>query len=233
VAEDTQCCDQEPVSKKKAVLIPKGFLNDKQIDTIIFVLALCMGIIHIIYANYIFMSLEIYRTMHLCFGLAIGIAVIMKMSSKRGVRIINLALLAAVAFCFLYIYINLDAIRLRQWMNTDLDLIVGVMLMALAFYTTIKHFGWVLPVLTLLVVIYPMFGKNMPGALQTTSYSIKQTITNLSIGLQGGVYSVISVSANYIFLFAIFGGVMSAVGVRDLFAEIGKLVREGRAAAAH
>lgn len=225
IDEETKSCEPQPVKKKEApILIKNGFLNDKQIDTIIFILALCMGVIHVVYANYIFMSLEIYRTMHLCFALAIGIALVMKLTSKRGVRIINLGLIALVAFCFLYIYINVDAIRLRQWMNTDLDLIVGAILMAMAFYTTIKHFGWVLPVLTLLVVIYPMFGKYMPGALQTTSYSIKQTITNLSIGLQGGVYSLMSVSANYIFLFAIFGGVMSAVGVSQLFSEIGKLI---------
>jgi TRAP-type uncharacterized transport system fused permease subunit len=53
---------------------------------------------------------------------------------------------------------------------------------------------------------------------------LNQVITNLSIGLQGGVYAVMSVSADYIFLFMVLGGVMSAAGMQTLFFEIGKLL---------
>ena len=207
----------------KQVELTSGFLSDKMVEWLIFGLAFSMGVIHIIYANHVIMSLETYKTMHLCFGLGIGVALLMK-SAKRGIRIVHLIMLLAIAFSFIYIAVNVDALRLRAWMNTDLDIAVGLILIVMAYYTTFRHFGWVLPALAFIIMIYPMFGKYFTGVLQTTNYTLKQTIVNLSIGLQGGVYQVMAISANYIFLFSVLGGVMGAVGVQHLFAELGKLV---------
>jgi TRAP transporter 4TM/12TM fusion protein len=204
--------------------IERGFLNDKTVDIALMTLTLCMVAIHFVYAQYIFMSIEVYRTMHMCFAMAICLLLTMKSSSKRGIRILHFVFVLMIAFSFVYITLNVDELRLRAWMNTDLDLIVGLILMAAAYYTAGKHFGWVLPILTFIIMIYPMFGQYFTGVLRTTSYSITQTITNLSIGLTGGVYASISVSADYIFLFMVLGGVMGAVGVQSLFVELGKLL---------
>jgi hypothetical protein len=67
-----------------------GFLNDKAMGLMLMIVSLAMAAIHFIYAQYIFMSVEAYRTMHLCFAMAIAILVIMKNTSRRGERILHL-----------------------------------------------------------------------------------------------------------------------------------------------
>lgn len=223
-AEEYDAETDKTKNQKIKIPIEKGFLNDRSINVMIMIITLCMVLIHFIYAQYIFMSIEVYRTMHMCFGLVICLLLTMKDASKRGVRILHFVFVLMIAFSFAYIALNVDAIRLRAWMNTDLDLIVGVALIAMAYYMAGKHFGWFLSILTFIVMIYPMFGQYFTGALRTTSYSITQTITNLSIGLTGGVYASISISADFIFLFMVLGGVMGAVGVQSLFVEVGKLL---------
>lgn len=219
------------LENKEAVLTGKNsaaedswFLNNKAADAMILAVTLVMALLHLVYSQVAFMPVESYRTMHLCFSMAIAMLLLVRGSNSKVVRVLNFTGAVLIMFCFFYIVTNIEALRLRAWMNTDLDLIVGVLLIVFAYYTAFKNFGWVLPAVAFLVMIYPFFGKYMPGALQTTSYSLEQTIANLSIGLSGGVYSVMSTSADYIFLFTVLGGVMSAVGVQKLFYEIGKLL---------
>ena len=77
--------------------------------------------------------------------------------------------------------------------------------------------------LVIIVCIYPFFGKMMPGPFHTSALPFSRTISNLSIGLTTGLYdSTLTISANYTFLFCVFGGVMSATGVQKFFGEFGK-----------
>ena len=53
---------------------------------------------------------------------------------------------------------------------------------------------------------------------------LDQTISNLSISFEGGVYAFLHISANFLFLFILFGGVLNATGAIKFFISLGKIV---------
>lgn len=135
-------------------------------------------------------------------------------------------ILAIVAFtCALYVQILWQEIENRSYFNTPLDLVVGVILVLLVLEATRRDFGWVMPVLTILVVLYPFVGKSFPEPFRCQALDWDQTISNLSIGLQNGIYGIVlPTSANYIFLFVLFGALLQALGGTKFFMLLAKMV---------
>ena len=81
-----------------------------------------------------------------------------------------------------------------------------------------------MPVLSLLVVAYGFLGPYLPEPLKSQSLPLDQTISNLSISFEGGVYAFLHISANFLFLFILFGGVLNATGAINFFITIGRMV---------
>jgi len=102
--------------------------------------------------------------------------------------------------------------------------VIGALLIMLVLEATRLPFGWLMPLLAAMVVVYPFFGSMLPEPFHTTSYGLKRTISNLSVSLNNGIYgAVLPISANFIFLFVVFGGVLQATGATRFFMELGKL----------
>ena len=202
-----------------------GLLSDRTVKIMLGVTSLTMVAIHLLYTQIFFLSREVYLTCHMSFSFAI---IFMLTIQKTKSKIHTIILLASVVLCAVftvYIAMNVEMLRVRSWSSTDMDLIIGVIMLALAFYAAYLGYGWFIPVLVLLVIIYPSFGRNMPQPFTTTAYPWKITIANLSIGLKTGLYDpTIAISADFVFLFSVFGGLLGATGVQSFFYEFGKLL---------
>ena len=135
-------------------------------------------------------------------------------------------ILAIVAFaCALYVQILWPEIENRSYFNSPLDLVVGVILVLLVLEATRRDFGWIMPALTILVVLYPFVGKYFPEPFRCQALDWDQTISNLGIGLQNGIYGIVlPTSANYIFLFVLFGALLQALGGTKFFMLLAKMV---------
>jgi len=117
-----------------------------------------------------------------------------------------------------YVQLNWQALEERAYFNTTFDLIIGVILIVLVLEATRRSFGLILPVLAIVVVLYPFIGKSLPEPFRCTAYSLDQTISNLSIGLANGIYGIVlPTSANYIFLFVLFGALLQSLGGSRFF----------------
>lgn len=146
-------------------------------------------------------------------------------SKNRSSKLFAFVLASLSLFVALYIQILWEQLENRAYFNTELDLIVGVILVFLALEATRRDFGWVLPVLTLLVVLYPYVGRHFPEPFTCQSMDFDQTIANLGIGLQNGIFGVVlPTSANYIFLFVLFGALLQALGGTKFFMLLARLV---------
>jgi TRAP transporter 4TM/12TM fusion protein len=200
-------------------------MNPKICKAMIDVMASAMVLVHMIYAQTVFITSELYLTMHMAFSFAIMFLLSMQKSKSR---IHTAILFLSVILCFffvIYIAVNLEMLRVRAWSSTTMDIVVGLTMIILAMYSSWLGYGAFIPVLVFVCVIYPFFGKNLPEPFRTTAYSVKRTISNMSIGLKTGLYdSTITISANYVFLFSVFGGLLSATGVQKFFYELGKLI---------
>jgi len=146
---------------------------------------------------------------------------------EKGIkRFWCLALLLFSLIAVGYVQLFWAELQMRAFFNTKLDLIIGVLLIVLVIEGTRQSFGYVMPIIVTVVIIYPFFGHFLPEPFFTRSLSVPKTIANLSVGLQGaGIYGMfLSASIYYVFLFVIFGGLLRATGGTQFFQSLARLV---------
>ncbi|MBN2325239.1 MAG: TRAP transporter fused permease subunit [Spirochaetes bacterium] len=187
-----------------------------------------MALYHMVSTQVLLQGTVEHNTTHLGFALVLVFLTALEGRGKRSRRIYLTVLVLCSIVVLGYIRVFSRELQLRAWFNTVPDLIIGAALVLLVLEATRQTFGWLVPLLAVLVVIYPFFGSLLPEPFHTTSYGLKRTISNLSVSLNNGIYGeVLSVSANFIFLFVVFGGVLQATGATKFFIELGKLIGRG------
>jgi TRAP-type uncharacterized transport system fused permease subunit len=140
-------------------------------------------------------------------------------------RLVPLILALLALACTGYVQIFWEELENRAYFNTPVDLVIGVMIIILVLEATRRNFGLILPLLTLLIVLYPFVGKYFPEPFRCQALDLDQTISNLSIGIQNGIYGIVlPTSANYIFLFVLFGALLQAMGGTKFFMLLARLV---------
>jgi len=88
---------------------------------------------------------------------------------------------------------------------------------------TRRAYGPVLPALVLFYIFYSCFGYIFPEPFETIYYPINKIIGKLAV-LQGIYGLVLGISANFIFLFILFGAMLQVSGATQFFVQIGRLV---------
>jgi len=202
---------------------PKAKKADR-LPIIIAIVAIAMVIYQLIYTQYLVQDTVLHLNTHLGFSLLlVFLATAQKTRGLRRYLSLFAVLLSVVAA--LYVQVFYSQLVDRVWFNTPLDLVIGLILIVLVLEATRESFGLVLPIVIIAICIYPFFGAHFPEPFRCTSLSFTQTISNWSIGVSGGIYGpILSVSANYIFLFIVFGGLLQAVGATGFFIQVGRLV---------
>ena len=203
---------------------PATKLN-KGLKIAIGIAGIVMVLIHMINAKQYIMASIQFLNMHLMLAFIVvflGAAY----SAKKMVSKYILIGVAVLSFaCTTYIHFDYAGIQNRAWANTNVDLIVGICIMVMGLVGVKLTMGWFMPILITGVCIYPMFGQFLPEPFTTRAYPFAQTISNLCISLTTGMYSNnLRTSAEYIFLFVVFGSMLSASGVQKFFWELGKLL---------
>ncbi|MFC1993485.1 TRAP transporter permease [Chloroflexota bacterium] len=202
-----------------AIRAPKSKAN-----AAVVVVALAMALYHMAYTQVLLQGTVQHNNTHLGFALVLVYLTVFATSRGKGWRVFSavLALLSLLATG--YIQIFCEELQLRAWFSTNTDLIVGAILILLVLEAARQSFGWIIPLFAILVVIYPFIGSVLPEPFHTTSYGLSKTISNLSVSLNNGIYGpVLPASANFIFLFMVFGGLLQATGATKFFVELGKL----------
>ena len=124
-----------------------------------------------------------------------------------------------------YVQVLWEDLENRAYFNTPLDLVIGVIIIFLVLEATRQDFGVTLPIITVLMILYPFVGKYLPEPFRCQALDLDQTISNLSIGLANGIYGIVlPTSANYIFLFVLFGALLQAMGGTRFFMLLARLV---------
>ncbi len=202
-----------------------GKVTRVKINTVVVAIALAMVLYHMVSTQVLLQETIDHYTTHLGFALVLVFLTTLDTSRSKPWRIFSAVLVLLSLLTTGYIWLFSEELQLRTWFSTTPDLIIGAILILLVLEASRQSFGWMVPLLAIAVVIYPFFGSLLPEPFHTTSYGLTRTISNLSVSLNNGIYSmVLPVSANFIFLFIVFGGVLQATGATKFFMELGKLV---------
>ena len=140
-----------------------------------------------------------------------------------------LAALLALA-CAAYYVAHNARLASRMAMVDDLpatDVAVGVLFVLLLLEAARRHIGPALIVLALAFVVYSFAGPWLPGFLAHGGESFGQLVDG-QMFTTGGVFGIPTlVSATFIYLFVVFGGVMSHGGLLRFFTDAALAVAGG------
>ena len=142
--------------------------------------------------------------------------------NKPLTNLLYLIFLSASLAALIYIAVNKDALEWREGIPTQTDIIIGIMLIISVFFASYKGWGPILPVIVFLAVLYALFGSFLPGSIAAPYAKLEYTIANLSTSLTGIFGSLLTISLLYVFLFVIFGQLLSTSGATILIKEGGK-----------
>jgi TRAP transporter 4TM/12TM fusion protein len=124
--------------------------------------------------------------------------------------------------CAAYYVVNNERLASRMAMVDDplrLDVVVGVLFTALLLETSRRHIGGALVLLALAFIAYAFVGPWLPGFLSHGGEPVLKLIDQQTL-TTGGIFGIPAlVSATFIYLFVIFGAVMSHGGLLRLFTD--------------
>jgi len=129
---------------------------------------------------------------------------------------------AALAAGFsLYLLVFFDGIFIqRPGQHTPLDLMVGVIAIAMVLEATRRTMGIFLPLLAVVCVLYGIFGPYLPGGLAHRGYSVPRVVAHLYKGTEG-IYGIpVGVVATFVFHFVLFGIMAQLTGLGQLFVNL-------------
>ncbi len=121
----------------------------------------------------------------------------------------------------LYLLIFFDSIFLeRPGEHTPIDLMVGVIAIAMVIEATRRTMGIFLPLLAIATVLYGIFGPYLPGGLGHRGYSVPRVVAHLYKGTEG-IYGIpVGVVATFVFHFVLFGIMAQLTGLGQLFVNL-------------
>ncbi len=198
---------------------------DKYVVAIMTVLGTLMILYHMIYTQFVLLEPTQHQNLHIMFALSLVYLLSFSKAQTVAGKIIALVLLGLSIYSTSYIFIEyseLQEIRGPIGMLTDQDMVVGTLIVVLCIEASRRAFGLAFPLVAVLFILYCYFGHNLPGTVAAPEISYMEMITTFVMGLSGGIYgSTLGVSANYIFLFVVFGSLLSATGASQFFNRVG------------
>ncbi len=84
---------------------------------------------------------------------------------------------------------------------------------------TRRSVGWPLPIISILFLLYALYGRYMPGILVHPGASVSQLIDHLYLTTQGIYGIALGVVATYVFHFVLFGVFATRIGLGQLFLD--------------
>ncbi|WP_298068032.1 TRAP transporter fused permease subunit [uncultured Mailhella sp.] len=200
-------------------------LLDKSVIVIMTILGIFMIVYHMIYTQMVLIEPTQHQNLHLMCALCLVYLMSFHKEKKYFKKVIAfiLILLSIYATGYIFLeYTELQEIRGPIGMLNTQDMVVATMIVVLCIEASRRAFGLAFPLVAVCFILYCFFGHMLPGAIAAPEISYMEMMTSFVMGLSGGVYgSTLSVSANYIFLFVIFGSLLSATGASQFFNRVG------------
>lgn len=121
-----------------------------------------------------------------------------------------------------YLWQSYMDIIMRGAMSVPLDEWVFIGLVAVVFLFVRLTLGWALVVLMALAFAYAWFGYLIPGKYGHGGYDLARLTSTLMLSTEGYFGVPMGVAVEYIFLFALFGALLSRIGTGEVFVDIAR-----------
>ncbi len=128
--------------------------------------------------------------------------------------------IAASSFSLYLLIFFQDIFIERPGHHSPLDLMFGVIAIAMVLEAARRTMGIFLPLLAVATVLYGIFGPYLPGELAHRGYSVPRVVAHLYKGTEG-IYGIpVGVVATFVFHFVLFGIMAQLTGLGQLFVNL-------------
>ncbi len=159
---------------------------------------------------------------HLAFALTIVLWAYppRKSTPRRTIPIYDLVCIAVAIAAAVYAILHAMPIMDFSYVESNLDLALGVALLLLVLEASRRSLGLVFPILVALSILYAVFGHWVPGQFGHGGFSWEIVVRNLYVTPQGFWGIMLQISATILAIFLIFGAVLLKTGGGEAFLDI-------------
>lgn len=141
-------------------------------------------------------------------------------SPKKRPSLFDLIFWLASAGICVWIFISSFDIMHRAGKFLDVDVVIGTVLILLVLEAARRSTGWAVPLVAITFLLYTLLGPYLPEVLIHKGYSLKRTSTYLALSTDGIFGVPLGVSANFIFLFILYGAFLRKSGAGKFFTDL-------------
>jgi len=180
-------------------------------------LAVGAALFHLFSAGVSPFTALVQRPIHLAFMATLGFlgvgARVRKEETRRVFRLaLNGILIAAVLVSVCYLVSENEALVRRSGTPTAMDLVGGLLTLLVVLELARRTTGWGLVVVALLALIYAVTGPYLPGILAHRGYGFTRLMEHLYLSTEGIWGVPLGVSADFVYLFVLFGALLDMAG---------------------
>ena len=197
----------------------------KILDSAIVITGCAMAVYHLFSTQYLFQSTIEHQVFHLGFALTLVFMTSLRALKRRKLWPLVATLLVAGLVVAIYMKARYSHLEFNVGTPGTLDMIIGVILIIVVVEATRQAWGPILPIITSIFALYFFLGHLLPEAsgLAHGGLPLPTIISVLGIGFTGTFGIYLGVSANFVILFVVFGGLMAVMGIPGLILEVGKV----------
>ena len=165
---------------------------------------------------------QIQRPTHLMFALALVYLLypFKKAKGRVSVHPADLVLAAMSAAVTLYSILNYEDLMESAGLYSRLDYAVAVAGILLTLEATRRIVGLPIVIIAGIFLSYAYFGDYFPGFMSHRGYDVKRIATHMWFTTEGILGVPLGVSANFIFLFILFGAFLMSTGIMEFFMDL-------------
>jgi len=164
----------------------------------------------------------IQRSIHFMFILTLTYSIFArsKKTPREKIQFYDLIFIGlAMILCF-YILTNIHELVWRAGAPNSTDVYLGIILVLLTLEATRRAVGLPLMLVAVFFLLYALvFGPYMPGRFAHGTFSIKRVAYYLYLTDAGIFGTPLGVSANFVYLFILFGAILNKTGAGKFFID--------------
>lgn len=188
---------------------------------VLLLIALTAAIFHLYAAGIAPFTALVQRPVHLALMCLLGFLGVGVRGGRRGSEgasglslsnVISALLAIGVVASCAYLVSQNEALVQRSGSPTTLDLVAGLVVVLVVVEFARRATGWGLVAVVLLALCYAVTGPYLPGFLAHRGYGFSRLIEHLYLSTEGIWGVPLGVSADFVYLFVLFGSVLDVAG---------------------
>lgn len=193
----------------------------KWLALLVTVVAVSMSIFHLYTGFFGSFTEMIQCSVHVLFVMLLIFLLWPTLKGKRGRFAVIDGLFCVLALSTMgYLIVNYNSLIEREGAPITTDIVMGVLAIILVLEATRRVIGWPLVIITGAFLLYSLAGPYFPGVLGHRGYDIERISAHMYLTTSGIFGQPISVSANIITLFIIFGAFLEKSGAAKVFMDV-------------